>query len=81
MAKKVTSAKVASKASAALRDGRTSSRTKSIAGSAFIISKSNFPRKSKRSVQNQAKSQNETVIQKRKIIMLSQGVEIERNKK
>ena len=27
-----------------------------------IISKSNFPRKSKRSVQNQAKSQNETVV-------------------
>lgn len=35
MAKKVTSAKVASKASAALRDGRTSPRTKSIAGSAL----------------------------------------------
>lgn len=35
MAKKVTSAKVASKASDALRDGRSSARTKSIAGSAL----------------------------------------------
>lgn len=35
MAKKVTSAKVASKASKALKDGRSSSRTKSIAGSAL----------------------------------------------
>lgn len=35
MAKKVTSAKVATKASKALSDGRSSSRTKSIAGSAL----------------------------------------------
>ena len=35
MAKKVTSAKVSSKASKALKDGRSSSRTKSIAGSAL----------------------------------------------
>lgn len=35
MAKKVTSSKVASQASQALRDGRSSSRTKSIAGSAL----------------------------------------------
>ncbi|MBR5174325.1 MAG: hypothetical protein IKW89_00165 [Bacteroidales bacterium] len=35
MAKKVTSAKVASKASDALRYGRSSARTKSIAGSAL----------------------------------------------
>lgn len=35
MAKKVTSAKVASKASKALSDGRSSARTKSIAGSAL----------------------------------------------
>ena len=35
MAKKVTSAKVASKASKALQDGRSSARTKSIAGSAL----------------------------------------------
>jgi len=35
MAKKVTSAKVASKASKALSDGRSSSRTKSVAGSAL----------------------------------------------
>lgn len=34
-ASKVTSPKIASKASAALRDGRTSSRTKSIAASAL----------------------------------------------
>jgi len=33
--RKVTSAKVASKASKALQDGRTSARTKSIAGSAL----------------------------------------------
>lgn len=35
MAKKVTSAKVASQASKALQDGRSSARTKSIAGSAL----------------------------------------------
>ena len=35
MVKKVTSAKVASKASAALKDKRTSATTKSIAGSAL----------------------------------------------
>lgn len=35
MAKKVTSKEVASKASDALRDGRSSKRTKSIAGSAL----------------------------------------------
>lgn len=35
MAKKVTSKKVATKASKALRDGRSSERTKSIAGSAL----------------------------------------------
>ena len=35
MAKKVTSAKVATKASKALQDGRSSARTKSIAGSAL----------------------------------------------
>lgn len=35
MAKKVTSANVASKASIALKDGRSSSRTKSIAASAL----------------------------------------------
>ncbi len=35
MAKKITSAKVASKASKALSDGRSSARTKSIAGSAL----------------------------------------------
>jgi hypothetical protein len=35
MAKKVTSKKVATKASKALQDGRSSSRTKSIAGSAL----------------------------------------------
>ena len=37
MAKKVTSAKVASKASKALSDGRSSARTKSIAGSALSV--------------------------------------------
>jgi hypothetical protein len=35
MAKKVTSVKVAKEASKALRDGRSSKRTKSIAGSAL----------------------------------------------
>lgn len=35
MAKKVTSAKVASQASKALQDGRSSARTKSLAGSAL----------------------------------------------
>ncbi|AVM56820.1 hypothetical protein C3V43_02875 [Bacteroides heparinolyticus] len=35
MAKKVTSAKVASQASKALQDGRSSTRTKSLAGSAL----------------------------------------------
>lgn len=35
MAKKVTSKRVASKAGKALKDGRSSSRTKSIAGSAL----------------------------------------------
>ena len=35
MAKKVTSPKVASEASKALQDGRSSNRTKSIAGSAL----------------------------------------------
>ena len=35
MAKKVTSKKVASKASSLLRDGRTSAKTKSVAGSAL----------------------------------------------
>ena len=35
MAKKITSKDVASKASAALRDGRSSNRTKSIAASAL----------------------------------------------
>lgn len=35
MAKKVTSAKVASQASKVLQDGRSSARTKSIAGSAL----------------------------------------------
>lgn len=35
MAKKVTSTKVAKQASATLRDGRSSKRTKSIAGSAL----------------------------------------------
>lgn len=49
MAKKITSKDVASKASAALRDGRSSKRTKSIAASALSqrekkkqITKSNF---------------------------------------
>jgi len=37
---KVTSTKVARKASAALRDGRSSARTKSIAGSALAQAKS-----------------------------------------
>ena len=36
---KVTSAKVARKASAALRDGRSSTRTKSVAGSALAQAK------------------------------------------
>jgi hypothetical protein len=35
MANKITSSKVASQASKALKDGRSSSRTKSIAGSAL----------------------------------------------
>ena len=45
MAKKVTSKEVASKASEALRDGRSSERTKSIAGSA--LSQREKPRKRK----------------------------------
>ena len=46
MAKKVTSAKVASKASKALSDGRSSARTKSIAGSALSQREKSGKRKS-----------------------------------